>query len=53
MNGKALQMIKDKEIIGKMITKSRFYRNLAIERREGANKRMQQRTSIALRFVLR
>ncbi|MGM9583199.1 MAG: hypothetical protein ACI3WU_05745 [Phascolarctobacterium sp.] len=53
MNTKALQMIKDKEIIGKMITKSRYYRNLAIERREGADARMQKRASIALRFVLR
>ena len=53
MNGRALRLIKDKEIIGNMIAKSRYNKNMIIERRTGADERMKQRASIALRFVLR
>lgn len=53
MDSKALKMIKDKEIIGNMIAKSRYNKNMIIERRTGADERMKQRASIALRFVLR
>lgn len=53
MNTNKLQLFKDKEIIGNMIAKSRCNKNVAIERRKGANERMQQRAAIALRFVLR
>lgn len=53
VNNRSLQLIRDKETIAILIAKSRYHKNIAIERRAGADARMQERARCALRFVLR
>ena len=53
MDARTLQIIKDKEIIGKMISLNRYYKNAYLERRNGAYERMQNEARKALRFLLR
>lgn len=52
MNNRTLQLIKDKNVIANLIRVSRFYKNSFVERRSGADQRMQERARFALRFIL-
>lgn len=52
MDNRTLQLIKDKNVIANLIRVSGFYKNSFVERRSGADQRMQERARFALRFIL-